>query len=368
MHRIGRCQPCSPSATATSAALCALALACANPTPAVTPAGDANGEAANRPVASTDAAAPSDTPATDSAAPVACSPLDQTLRFDHVQALGTHNSYHVAPAKPVVADFAYTHSPLADQFDHEGVRHVELDLHHRGAAKPIEVEHVPFLDDNTRCETLGLCLGQLKAWSDQHPCHHLIVVLLEVKDELNESKLEDHFAQLDAEVLAALPRNRLFTPDDLRGTAPDLRTAVRATGWRSLAETRGKFALVMMEGDAAVPKYKGLHPGLHGATTFVFGDPDDKDVAAVKRDDPTAKDIQALVKLGYVVRTYPNGTVAERTAALESGATLISTDFPVEKPHKPGFSIQLPGGMPSRCNPVSAPVGCAAAAVNAGVP
>ena len=325
-------------------------------------------------VAAADAGSPADNVSAgdgaqdaDAPAHTACSPLDPTLRFDHIQALGTHNSYHVAPPKPVVPDFAYTHSPFAVQFDHEGVRHVELDLHHRGADKPIEVEHVPFLDDHTRCETLGLCLGQIKAWSDQHPCHHLLVVLLEVKDELNESKLEDHFAQLDAEVSAALPRARLFTPDDLRGAAPDVRTAVRATGWRPLAETRGKIALVMMEGEDAVPKYKKLHSGLKGATVFVFGDPADPDVAAVKRDNPTAADIGALVKLGYIVRTYPNATEAERKAALESGATLVSTDHPVEKPRTPGFSIQLPGGLPSRCNPVSAPATCTAAAVNAGV-
>jgi hypothetical protein len=310
-----------------------------------------------------------------------CGTLDKSLRFDQIQALGSHNSYHVAKKNPVAKELDYTHSPFAVQFDQEGVRHVELDLFLRGCETgtcgQIEVEHIPGLDDGTRCELLSDCIAQLKTWSDAHPCHHLLVVLLELKDELSpDSKLEDHFAVLDDTIAKALPRHRLFAPDDLRGSAKDVRTAVRATGWRPLGETRGKFAFVMMDGDNALPNYRKLHPGGQGASVFVFGEPDEQDVAAVQRDNPTSKDIGELVKLGYIVRTYPNATELEKQAAFASGATLISTDYPVSKPRKPGFEMQLPGGKPSRCNPVSAPPkglepaglpGCTTEAVNAGV-
>ena len=44
-------------------------------------------------------------------------------------------------------------------------------------------------------------------------------------------------------------------------------------------------------------------------------------------------------------------------AALDSGAHFISTDFPF-----PGdemqYGVTIPGGQPSRCNPLTAPMGC----------
>jgi hypothetical protein len=140
-----------------------------------------------------------DTTATDSAAdavdaaPQLCHPLDNELRLNHIQALGTHNSYHKIPAS-TIADFQYEHSPLAVQLEQEGVRSFELDLHHRGADKPIEIEHIPGLDDVTTCETIADCLGQIKVWSDANPCHHPIVILFEQKDELNLSAVADHWA------------------------------------------------------------------------------------------------------------------------------------------------------------------------------
>ena len=55
-------------------------------------------------------------------------------------------------------------------------------------------------------------------------------------------------------------------------------------------------------------------------------------------------------------------------AALDSGAQLVSTDFP-----SPGHAAQgpgaftIPGGTPSRCNPVSAPPWCVPGDVEAGL-
>ena len=53
--------------------------------------------------------------------------------------------------------------------------------------------------------------------------------------------------------------------------------------------------------------------------------------------------------------------------ALAKGAHVVSTDNPVQKPRDPGLQVQLPGGRPSRCNPLTAPELCTSDAVNAGV-
>jgi hypothetical protein len=315
-------------------------------------------------------AATTDAHAVDAAAaprPGACSPVDGELRVNHLQMLGTHNSYHVAKQPPISKLWDYTHDPLTVQLDQQGVRAFELDLHHRGGAAPIEVEHVPQLDDGTSCETLAACLQQLKAWSDAHPCHHPLVVTMENKDDLNESQIVDHLPQLEQEVLAVWPRGRLVTPDDLRGGAADLKTALAQQGWPTLQATRGKLLVVLYDKQGLGARYRQLHPQMKDAVAFVFGDPADADTAAVLRDDPTDPQIGPLVQAGYLVRTFPSPTAAESTAAVQSGATVVSTDHPVPKPRQPGFALQLPGGQPSRCNPLTAPPSCSAAAVNAGV-
>lgn len=337
-----------------AAAIVALAwAACASPPP-TPPADIAVGDAAG--------ADASWTPR-----PGACSPVDGELRVNHVQMLGTHNSYHVAKQPSISQLWNYTHDPLTVQLDQQGVRAFELDLHHTGGDAPIAVYHIPQLDDGTSCATLGACLQALKVWSDAHPCHHPLVVTMENKDDLNESQIVDHLPQLDQEVLAVWPRSRLVTPDDLRGTAPDLKTALGQQGWPTLQATRGKLLVVLYDKQGLGKRYRQLHPQLKQAVAFVFGDPGDPDTAAVLRDDPTDPQIGPLVEAGYLVRTFPSPTAAESKAAVESGATVVSTDHPVPKPRLPDFALQLPDGQPSRCNPLTAPPTCTVAAVNGGV-
>ncbi len=69
--------------------------------------------------------------------PLACG---EEPRFNQIQVIGSHNSYHVAPA-PAIRDLLvsrnpqrsqlldYTHPPLGEQFSKQGIRQVELDLY-----------------------------------------------------------------------------------------------------------------------------------------------------------------------------------------------------------------------------------------------
>ena len=295
-----------------------------------------------------------------------CSPLDDQLRLQHIQMLGTHNSYHVAKPAPLVKDWAYTHDPLPVQLEQQGVRSFEFDLHHRSTAEPIAVEHVQGFDNGSSCPNLGACLQLLKTWSDAHLCHHPLVVLLECKDELEESDVADNLLQLESEILAVWPRERLLVPDDVRGKHPSLKAALQAEGWPTLARSRGKLVLILYDKEEMGVKYRKHHPQLQGAVAFVFGEPGDADVATVLRDNPLAADLADLVKQRYVVRTFPEPTELEGRAALASGAHVVSTDFPVDRCWAPGYALHLDGGGPSRCNPVANLPNCTTAAVNAG--
>src|SRR6476646_3378370 len=52
------------------------------------------------------------------------------VRLNEMQVIGSHNSYHVEnPAiSQFVIDLAYTAAPLDEQFSHQGVRQIELDI------------------------------------------------------------------------------------------------------------------------------------------------------------------------------------------------------------------------------------------------
>ena len=44
---------------------------------------------------------------------------------------------------------------------------------------------------------------------------------------------------------------------------------------------------------------------------------------------------------------------------INSGAQFVSTDYPVPDPQiGTGFQVTMPGGMPARCNPITAPPDC----------
>ena len=52
----------------------------------------------------------------------------EPLRINHIQVLGTHNSYHIKPFGPTVRAYDYTHEPLDIQAESFGVRQFELDV------------------------------------------------------------------------------------------------------------------------------------------------------------------------------------------------------------------------------------------------
>ena len=90
-------------------------------------------------------------------------PLPDGLRVHQLQAMGTHNSYHVSSGASVI-ELDYTHKPLAEQLDN-GARQFELDINFKTPDDPIEVYHLELLDPGTTCMLLTECLQALRGWS-----------------------------------------------------------------------------------------------------------------------------------------------------------------------------------------------------------
>lgn len=342
---------------------------------------------------------------------------DRCLRLNHLQFLGTHNSYHVEPARELYAalgsvrpgwgeDLAYTHRPLPEQLAELNIRQLELDvfadpngghyarpagrrligeppvLEDERMARPgFKVLHVQDVDYQTRCPTLVACLAEVRQWSATNPAHLPVMILVEVKDSPAQDALGFDFTvphpvraaelnKLDAEILSALGRERVLTPDDVRGQYPSLEQAILADGWPSVAELRGKVLFALDNTGSHRDEYLHGHPNLEGRVMFVSSPPGEPTSAFVKMNDVLADRalIRSYVERGYLVRTRADiavqegksGDTTRREAALASGAQYISTDYPEPSPFGSGYRVALPGvaDRAARCNPVSAPRSC----------
>ncbi len=347
--------------------------------------------------------------------------VDDSVRLNQVQVIGSHNSYHqVPPAKEVAlrrqfigaADdqLEYRHAPLPDQFQSQKVRQIELDAFldpaggkyatpllrtatNGGPYDPvmnqpgIKVFHIQDVDYHSSCLTLKICLQQIKGWSDAHPAHLPIAILMELKDDpLTFGSFEfvkpdpwtaPAMDTLDTEIRSVFPPAELITPDDIRGNRATLEQAVLQNGWPTLGQSRGKVMFMMDNSGAKRTAYLQGHPSLTGRVLFTNSNPGQPDAAFVERNDAkgSGADIRSLVQRGYVVRTRADADTMEarqndpstRDAALASGAQWVSTDYPVPN-YGVGFATtyfaQIPGGTVARCNPVNAPPRCVSSALD----
>jgi hypothetical protein len=344
---------------------------------------------------------------------------DSALKLNQIQVIGTHNSYHagIAPNESKIwqgkyaeayKGLDYQHQPLPQQFD-AGVRQIELDVyadtkgglyaHPSGPSmvaaaklpadpdfdpngvmnKPgFKVMHVQDVDYRSTCQPFIACLQQVRQWSQAHPGHVPIFILIETKQgkpkgELHLTEPEPFtsstFDALDAEIRSVFRPKEIITPDDVRGHFKTLNEAVLAGNWPSLASARGKVVFLMDQSKVG-PVYLAGHPSLRGRVIFTNSVPGEPDAAFVERNEGPASDIAELVRKGYLIRARTDSDTKEartadttvRDAMLASGAQLLSTDYPANEPARwPGnFVVTLPDKAVARCNPVDAPADCSA--------
>jgi hypothetical protein len=333
----------------------------------------------------------------------------EAMKLDDIQVVGTHNSYKMAIPAPELdiirqrdpknaIELDYAHPPLTEQLD-MGLRQIELDVVYDPAggryARPLlpdaakdlpgdtpydvstmnapglKVMHIPDVDVRSTCAAFVVCLQQIRAWSDRHPAHVPILIILNVKD--GNAAVPggvvplpfdaDAFAALDKEILSVFPAERLVTPDQVRGRHKTLREGVLAGGWPRLSDARGKFLFALDAGSDKVRTYMRGHSSLEGLPIFVNSIDENAPHAAYFTLNEPVKDfarIVADVKAGFVVRTRADaGTreartndVGRRAAALASGAQYISTDYPSPRTDFGPYYVRLPKGAIARCNPV----------------
>lgn len=320
------------------------------------------------------------------------------LRLNELQLLGTHNSYHLAPDKvamelirSVVPSEAkaidVSQRALSEQLSHFGVRHLELDLYldpkgslfnkpvayimalnqkvevpefdknKQMAQAGIKILHSPDFDYRTTVYTLTDALIEIKEWSDANQSHVPVFVLLELKSD-SFSPLtrpvewdEQGFEELEKTILKIWPRDRILTPDDVRGEKKTLQEAVLGIGWPEVEKVRGKIGFLLDNEGKVRDEYLSKSEILAGRLLFVSVDRRHPAAAWMKRNDPIGSfdEIRSLVDSGFLVRTRADaGTIEARTndetrlrKAISSGAQLISTDFLEADPRFSGYRVHL---------------------------
>ncbi|MDN3665835.1 Ca2+-dependent phosphoinositide-specific phospholipase C [Algibacter miyuki] len=303
-------------------------------------------------------------------------------KLNDMQVIGSHNSYKIEIEKPLydylhgvspkIESLQYGHVSLEKQLD-LGLRNLELDVFYdplgghfsnpkgldivktlgktpldfdieEKLKKPgLKMFHVQDIDFRSHHLLFRDGLKNLKKWSDKHPNHTPVVILINTKDqEVPQTRTPLTFDKtaldsLDVEIRSVFSDSELITPDAVRGNFKTLEEAVLKAGWPELSELKGKFLFVLDEKEARINDYLGGHDGLKGRVLFVNSKEGNPEAAFRIINNPITdfEYIKTLVDKGYMVRTRADaGTKEARTKsyarfekAKASGAQVISTDY-----------------------------------------
>ncbi len=309
--------------------------------------------------------------------------VSQAQKLNQTQVIGSHNSYKIDMAPEILIylkslgaasaqSLEYAHLPLEKQLD-LGLRNLELDVFHDpqggryGNPKGLEIIskstgrsfsfdpekkleapglklfHVQDIDFQSHYLLFSDALIALKNWSNLHPDHHPIFILINAKDAAvpgTTSPLPFSAAALDSidlEVRTHLGMDKLITPDLIRGNYGSLEAAVLAGNWPNLNEVKGKFLFVLDESEEKIRRYLTQKPELKNAVLFVNLKEGNPEAGFRIINDPISNEayIQDLVKKGYFIRTRADSDTKEARSgdytkfekAKSSGAHVISTDY-----------------------------------------
>ena len=300
--------------------------------------------------------------------------LEEVLRINHIQMKGTHNSYHVEPLVSPTREYMYTHEELNVQASQLGVRQFEIDVWW-DIREGLRVYHNQY-DSGTTCPTFENCMNTLLEWSNANPNHHTTFIWIEPKDWPEQSmeitttvQISGILDEIESEITQFWPRNKTITPADVQGNYPSLSDALANEGWPLIEDSRGKAIFVLLATGGMREIYLEDYFPI-GRMFPMFTSQDDSPSyaqAIFSLTDPIGDgdEIERLAAEGYIVRTRAdsggeeadNNDTSRLEAALSSGAHSISTDYPA-KVESIEYWVEIPGGTPSRCNPVSAPDQC----------
>ena len=216
------------------------------------------------------------------------------LRMNHIQAKGTHNSYHLKSiSRWLLPSHSYSQKNLDVQLN-SGVRQIEIDIHLH-TSNEIQVHHIKYIDDKSNCNTLTSCLEIIKDWSVKNPTHSPIIIWIELKDHDLDMLLSSYkiflpdLRLVTKDILSVFSLSEIITPDMLRGSYETLPEAIENKGWPTIDSTRGKVLFSLLNDRAGRKSYVKNAPNLKNKLMFVRSDNEDQPFAATfKIDNPVS--------------------------------------------------------------------------------
>jgi hypothetical protein len=342
--------------------------------------------------------------------PLSC----DNMALNHIQVLGSHNSYKdiIQPElleliaeedSQLAMALDYVHAPLWDQLD-MGLRQLELDVfhdpeggryqnpygeiildslgigllpydkHEKLEFGGFKVFHIQDIDFRSHCLLFQDCLHAIYQWSENHKNHLPILITINPKHSgISRGGIpftkpldfdKEALDSLDLEILDVFIGDKLIRPDAVRGKYQSLEEAVLKKGWPKLADSRGKviIALDASANGEIIQTYLKDHPSLKDRAMFVNSEPGHAEAAFRIMNDPISQleEIQQSVKAGYLVRTRADANTKEARegdysrlqAAQKSGAQYISTDYYLPDPRiGSGYQVRIDEGF-QRLNPL----------------
>lgn len=341
-------------------------------------------------------------------APAFAAPADPGLKINQIQIVGTAESYKLAPSAEMLSlirmggkkdaeALDFSQPTIAAQLD-AGARALSFDIvydPHGGLFKSpsgasmadelldaeyvaamtqsgFKVIHVPDVDFNSSCITLKDCLAEVSAWSQAHPTHIPLVIVLHCTDTRTPMPgatkplpFDDAAATaLDTEIRASFADGAIITPAQVKGDHASLKEAMQAGGWPTLRAARGKILFVLND-DA---KAAALYSADPARPMFAATDEASPNAAFVMIDDPikNAARITADVRVGLIVLTRADADTVEargddtkrRDQAFASGAQIILTNFLLPDKKIGVYQVTIADPRHAHCNALNA--NCAA--------
>ncbi|MFM1942340.1 MAG: hypothetical protein RI897_1322 [Verrucomicrobiota bacterium] len=333
--------------------------------------------------------------------------IPDSTPLNHIQVIGSHNSYKLLPAPEVeqmiaavapaaAKELHYEHEPLPDQLN-RGLRNLEIDVLHdpEGGryANPLALKllgdkhppfdrtpllapgykilHAPDIDFRSHHATLADCLQTLKTWSELNPQHAPVFITMNIKEDkayvpggVNALPFTETAARdLNQEILTHLGPEHLLTPTTTQGAATSLNQAITQNGWPNIGQTRGKFVFILDAGTTTLNTYnQACTPSTR--TLFSSYPPGHPDSAFLILNNPitSSNEINRLSAQGYIVRTRADSGTLEardnnttrRDTALQSGAQIITTDYyPGRNLFTNSYSVVFPDQTFIRLHPTT---------------
>lgn len=281
------------------------------------------------------------------------------VKFNEVAYIATHNSYQLQSVPSYQKAYrdletvtfglingdapTYCSDTLTEQFN-VGIRSIELDVETvvNGDDVSFICTHSPLIDMTSSCYDFELALEEIKMWSDANPGHLPISIIVEPKEFfLLENGMR--FINLKyANVLDNLIREafgeKLITPAEMMGEHGSLKEMREADDWMSLRDCAGRVAVFFHDTDGVTGRFIKQDETLKTRAMFPMLRYKDRDksYASVlivnKPDDIKKRSTELIYEKNLIVRTrvdsYGCYNEEDRRKTLESGAQILSTDYP----------------------------------------